>query len=66
MGYVHSILGKEKNDKHTNLKVMLAIIMMKNMKKTSPFCIVLSKNISNFGNIDGLLRSLAINLYPEI
>lgn len=56
----------QKNGRHTNAKVTLAIIMMKNMKNTSPFCIMLSKNISIFGNINELLRSLAINLYPEI
>lgn len=39
---------------------------MKNMKKASPFHIMLSENISIFGNIDELLESLAINLYPEI
>lgn len=50
----------------TNAKVMLAIIMKKNMKNTSPFCMKLSKNISIFGNVDELLWSLAINLYPEI
>lgn len=36
--------------------------MMKNMKKASPFHIMLSEYISIFGNIDGLLQSLVINL----
>lgn len=66
MEYVYSTLGRQKNDRHTNLKIILAIIMMKNMKQASPFHIMLSENISIFGNIDGLLQSLAINLYPEI
>lgn len=40
--------------------------MMRNMKKASPFHIMLSENISIFVKTDELLKSLAINLYPEI
>lgn len=66
MGYVCSTLSRKKNDRCTNLKIMLAIIMMRNMKKASPFHIMLSENISIFVKTDELLKSLAINLYPEI